>query len=173
MFCEKNVREAINGDDDAFMNLMNECKEQLYRTAYAYVKDEEMSLDIVQETVCKAYTSIHKLREPKFFNTWIIRIVINIAIDFYKTKSKVVYIEQEELLSKMGSTKNQQDERLYLLEVIDKMEEKYKKVIILKYFDDLTIQDISKVLDMPIGTVKTHLNKGLSFLREYMKEEVI
>lgn len=173
MFCEENVRKAIKGNDDAFMSLINECKEQLYRTAYAYVKDEEMSLDIVQETVCKAYTSIYKLREPKFFNTWIIRIVINIATDFYKRKSKIVYIEQEELLSKMGVTKNQQDERLYLLEVIDKMEEKYKKVIILKYFDDLTIQDISKVLDMPIGTVKTHLNKGLSFLREYMKEEVI
>ena len=80
MFCEKNVREAIKGDDEAFLDLMNECKEQLYRTAYAYVKDEEMSLDIVQETVCKAYTAIHKLREPKFFNTWIIRIVINIKI---------------------------------------------------------------------------------------------
>ena len=73
----------------------------------------------------------------------------------------------------MGATKNQQDERLYLLEVIDKMDEKHKKVIILKYFDDLTIQDISKVLDIPMGTVKTYLNKGLSFLREYMKEEVI
>lgn len=173
MFCEREVEKAIKGDDDAFMTLINECKHQLYRTAYAYVKDEEMSLDIVQETVCKAYTSIHKLREPKFFNTWIIRIVINIAIDFYKRKSKVVYIAQEELLSKIGSTKNQQDERLYLLEVIDKMDEKHKKVIILKYFDDLTIQDISKVLDIPMGTVKTHLNKGLLFLREYMKEEVI
>ncbi|MGL4107549.1 sigma-70 family RNA polymerase sigma factor [Clostridium sp. LP20] len=173
MFSEEDVREAINGDDNAFMKLINECKEQLYRTAYAYVKDEEMSLDIVQETVCKAYTSIHKLREAKLFNTWIIRIAINISTDFYKRKSKVVYIEQEELLSIMGSTKNQEDERLYLLEVIDKMDEKHKKVIILKYFDDLTIQDISKVLDIPIGTVKTHLNKGLSFLREYMKEEVI
>lgn len=173
MFCERKVRKAIKGDDDAFISLVDECKEQLYRTAYAYVRDEEMALDIVQETVCKAYTSISKLRNPKFFKTWIIKIAMNISIDFYNRKSKVVYIEQEELLSKIGGVSSQEEERLYLLDIIEKMDERYKKVIILKYFDDLTIQDIARILDMPVGTIKTYLNKGLSFLREYMKKEVI
>ncbi|MGV2644722.1 RNA polymerase subunit sigma-70, partial [Clostridium perfringens] len=61
------VMKAIKGDDDAFMVLINEHKEILYRTAYAYVKEEEAALDIVQETVYKAYISINKLREPKYF----------------------------------------------------------------------------------------------------------
>ena len=83
MFDEKIVKKAIKGNDKAFIILMNQCKEQIYRTAFAYVKEEETALDIVQEVVCKAYKSIENLREPKFFNTWIMRIAINISIDFY------------------------------------------------------------------------------------------
>ena len=70
MFDEKIVKKAIKGNDKAFIILMNQCKEQIYRTAFAYVKEEEMALDIVQEVVCKAYKSVENLREPKFFNTW-------------------------------------------------------------------------------------------------------
>lgn len=82
MFDEKIVKKAIKGNDKAFIILMNQCKEQIYRTAFAYVKEEETALDIVQEVVCKEYKSIENLREPKFFNTWIMRIAINISTDF-------------------------------------------------------------------------------------------
>lgn len=173
MFDELIVKKAIKGDDDAFMKLINKCKEQLYRTAYAYVKDEEMALDIVQETVYKAYISINKLKESKYFNTWIIRIAINISIDMHKKKKKLVYIEEKELLNKVGGETEEIDDRLYLLEAIETIDNKYKDVIILKYFDDLTLNEISRVLDIPIGTAKTYLNKGLVSLRSYMKEEVI
>ena len=90
MFDEKIVKKAIKGNDKAFIILMNQCKEQIYRTAFAYVKEEETALDIVQEVVCKAYKSIENLREPKFFNTWIMRIAINISTGFYNKKNKIV-----------------------------------------------------------------------------------
>lgn len=167
------VMKAINGDDDAFMLLINEHKERLYRTAYAYVKEEEAALDIVQETVYKAYISINKLREPKYFTTWIIKIVINISINMYKERQKVICIEQNELLNKAGGMVEDNDNRLYILEAIEKLESKYKDIIILKYFNDLTLPEISRVLDLPIGTAKTYLNKGLKILRNYMKKEAI
>ncbi|GAB6168045.1 sigma-70 family RNA polymerase sigma factor [Clostridium carnis] len=173
MLDEIMVKKAIKGDDKAFMDIINQCKEQIYRTAYAYVKDEEMALDIVQEAVCKAYISINTLKEPRYFNTWIIRITMNISINMYKKKQKIICIEQEELLSKIGGNTEDNDERLYLLEAIETLENKYKDVIILKYFDDLTLKEISKVLEIPIGTVKTYLNKGLIALRIYMKKEII
>lgn len=84
MLDELMVKKAIKGDENAFMELINQCKEQIYRTAYAYVKDEDLALDIVQETVCNAFISISKLREPKYFNTWIIRIAMNISISTCK-----------------------------------------------------------------------------------------
>lgn len=94
MLDELMVRKAIKGDEDSFMVLVNQCKEQIYRTAYAYVKDENLALDIVQETVYKAFISISKLKEPKYFNTWIIKIAMNISISVYKKNQKVVCMEQ-------------------------------------------------------------------------------
>lgn len=173
MFDEKIVKKAIKGNDKAFIILMNQCKEQIYRTAFAYVKEEEMALDIVQEVVCRAYKSIESLKEPKFFNTWIMRIAINISTDFYNKKSKVVCMEQDELISKMEVKHDDNDERLFLMESLDNLEEKYKKIIILKYFDDLTFKDIAEILSMPESTVKTNLYKGLSILRNDMKKEII
>ncbi|MBU3088121.1 sigma-70 family RNA polymerase sigma factor [Clostridium gasigenes] len=172
MLDELMVRKAIKGDEDSFMVLVNQCKEQIYRTAYAYVKDENLALDIVQETVCKAFISISKLKEPKYFNTWIIKIAINISISAYKKNQKVICMEQGELLNKVGVDEDN-NEKLYLLQAIDTLPDKHKDIIILKYFDDLTIQEIARVLDMPLGTVKTYLNKGLIALRIYMKKEVV
>ena len=174
MFDEKIVKKAIKGSDKAFIILMNQCKEQIYRTAFAYVKEEETALDIVQEVVCKEYKSIENLREPKFFNTWIMRIAINISTDFYNKKRKVVCMEEAELLSKVDvKYDNNYDERLFLMESLDKLEDKYKKIIILKYFDDLTFKDIAEILNMSENTVKTNLYKGLSILRNDMKKEII
>ncbi|MBU3104623.1 sigma-70 family RNA polymerase sigma factor [Clostridium gasigenes] len=172
MLDELMVRKAIKGDEDSFMVLVNQCKERIYRTAYAYVKDENLALDIVQETVCKAFISISKLKEAKYFNTWIIKIAINISISAYKKNQKVICMEQGELLNKVGVDEDN-NEKLYLLQAIDTLPDKHKDIIILKYFDDLTIQEIARVLDMPLGTVKTYLNKGLIALRTYMKKEVV
>lgn len=173
MFDEKIVKKAIKGNDKAFIILMNQCKEQIYRTAFAYVK-EETALDIIQEVVCKAYKSIENLREPKFFNTLIMRIAINISTDFYNKKNKIVCMEQDELISKMDIKHDtNHDERLFLMESLDKLQDKYKKIIILKYFDDLTFKDIAEILNMSENTVKTNLYKGLSILRNDMKKEII
>lgn len=173
MFDEKIVKKAIKGNDKAFIILMNQYKEQIYRTAFAYVKEENLALDIVQEVVCKAYKSIESLREPKYFNTWIMRIAINVSTDFYNKKSKLIYMEHEELSKNMDIEHYDNDERLFLMEALDKLDEKYKKIIILKYFDDLTFKDIAEILNMSENTVKTNLYKGLSILRNDMKRELV
>lgn len=173
MIDEGIVKKAIKGDEKAFLTLINNCKENIYRIAYAYVKNEELALDIVQETVCNAYASIEKLREPKYFNTWITRIAINESKKVYNKNKKIIYLEDKELQNNIGSKVEDNDERMYILDAINKLKDKHKEVIILKYFDDMTINEIANVLDMPIGTVKTYLNKGLETLREYMKKEIV
>ncbi len=173
MLEEKTIRKAIKGNDKAFLKLINDSKEQIYRTAFAYVKEEDMALEIVQEVVYRAYKSIKKLKEPKYFNTWIIRIAINVSTDFYNKKIKIVYMEHEKVLEKVEPVHNEEDDRLYLMESLDKLQEKYKKVVILKYFDDLTFKEIAEVLEIPESTVKTNLYKAISILRDHMKVEVI
>lgn len=76
------VLKAIRGDDDAFYILIENRKAMLYKTAFAYVKNKEDALDIVSDTVYKAYLSIDKVKSPEFFNTWMTRILINCALDF-------------------------------------------------------------------------------------------
>ena len=169
---DEKVTMAIEGDVQAFSSLIDSIKDNLYRTAYAYVKCKEDALDIVGDTVYKAFISIDKLRNPKLFKTWITRILINNAITFNNKRGRVIYLE-EEALGNMEAKKEDNDEKLDLLCAIDKLDERYKEVIILKYFDDLTINEISKVLDKPEGTIKTYLNKGLNALRLYIGREIV
>lgn len=91
MLKELKVKRAINGDEKAFIELIEKQREKLYRVAYAYVKNEEDALDIVQETVYKAYISIDTLRKPKYFNTWLTKILINISLATLK-KIKILFI---------------------------------------------------------------------------------
>lgn len=167
------VKKAIRGDDEAFEYIVNNCKERLYRTAFAYVKNEEQALDVVQETVYKAYVSIEKLKNPEYFNTWITRILINNALTVIKKNSKVVYLDNNELINNIIANEANSDEKIYIWQALEQLELKHREVIILKYFDDLTVTEIARVLDCPVGTVKTYLNKGLKKLREFVGKDVV
>lgn len=173
MNIEEQVKLAIKGNEKAFEYLMDINKEMLYRTAFAYVKNEQNALDILQETVYKAYISIDKLKEPKYFKTWLTKILINTAISFIKKNKKIVYITDDITNNSNYYESDIVNEKLDILSSIEKLDEKYKTIIILKYFQDLTLTEISEVLDCPIGTVKTYLNRALNKLRFFMNEEIV
>lgn len=173
MLDETRIKRAVKGDGKAFEELIGQCKENLYRTAFSYVRNEADALDIVQETVYKAYISIDKLKEPKYFNTWLTRILINIALTHIKKTSKIVYLDDHEMNKAMGTHETSVDESIYIWQALNSLEEKHREVIILKYFNDLTIGEVAKVLEYPVGTVKTYLNKGLSKLRSIMRKDVV
>lgn len=170
---ESLVKLSIKGNDEAFLQLIDIIKENLYRTAFSYVKNEEGALDVVQETVYKAYISIDKIKNPKFFKTWITRILINNSLDYIKKNKNVVYLENNDLIKTIGANEHNKDEKIYIWEAIESLDPKYREIISLKYFDDLTINEIANVLKYPVGTVKTYLNKGLSGLRKFMEREIV
>jgi RNA polymerase sigma-70 factor (ECF subfamily) len=171
MNLDDRVKLAIKGDEESFEYLINTFKENLYRTAYSYVKNEEDALDVLQETIYKAYISIEKLKEPKYFKTWITRILINNALDVIKKEKRIIEIEKVVKKDANYHENQKLEERLDIINYVDKLEDKYKNVIILKYFQDLTIVEISEVLEYPVGTVKTHLNAALKKLRVFMSKE--
>ena len=75
----KLVRQAKRGDVDAYGQLVEANQEYFYKTAYLYTKNEQMALDIVQECVLKGFRNIHSLKQPEYFRTWMIKILINSA----------------------------------------------------------------------------------------------
>ena len=167
-----NIKLAQKGDDNAFYALLSERKSQLYKTAYAYVKDSEEAMDIVSETVYKAYISIKKLKEPSLFNTWLTRILINTSLDSLKKNSKAIPLTEN---VNAGIDKISKDHEVIidLKLAVDRLHGKYKTLIILKYFQDMTLVEIAKILQCPLGTVKTMLHKALVELRLDLKEELL
>lgn len=172
MLKELKVKKAIRGDEKAFIEIIDDIKDKLYITAYSYVKNEQDALDIVQETVYKAYISIDKLKKPKYFNTWITRILINISINTINKNKKIIYLEEQNNLEERENIIDL-DQQLDINNALEKLEEKHKNVIHLKYFEDLTLNEISNKLDIPVGTAKTYLSRGLKRLRSIVGEENI
>jgi RNA polymerase sigma-70 factor (ECF subfamily) len=171
MEMEEKVKKAIKGDDNAFYEIIAERKVQLYRTAFTYVKNKEDALDIVSETVYKAYLSIKKLKEPLFFNTWLTRILINCSLDYIRKNKKVISFKEYDVIRDDTQFKNN-DEAIDLHNALGKLNENCKTIVILKYFQDLTIKEVAEVLQCPIGTIKTNLHKALIELRINLKEEL-
>jgi len=166
------IKLAQKGDDNAFYELISERKGQLYKTAFAYVKNKEEALDIVSDTVYKAYISIKKLKEPSLFNTWLTRILINTSLDCINKSSRA--ISYKENVSSEAKEILKDDEKIIDLKLaVDKLQGKYKTIVILKYFQDMTLMEIAKILQCPLGTVKTNLHKALEELRLDLKEELL
>ncbi|MBC8061076.1 MAG: sigma-70 family RNA polymerase sigma factor [Clostridiaceae bacterium] len=169
MDLEEKIIKAKKGDDNAFYELISERKDILYKTAFTYVKNKEDALDILNETVYRAFISIRKLKEPRFFNTWITRILINCALDTIRKDKKVLQLHEQKGLVSLSNTLPQ-EEVFDLYTAVDGLKERYKTIVILKYFQDMTFAEIAEVLQCPLGTVKTNLYKALQELRINLEE---
>ncbi len=160
------VKEAQKGNDHAFLKLFQEYENDIYRTAFVYVKNQEDALDVVQETAYRAFKSIKNLKEPKYLKTWIIKIAISCSIDVLRKQKKVVELKPE--VEKVLSNKDEKDLSLSMTldDLIQLLNETEKKVIILRYYFDFTIKEVSETLNIPLGTAKTILYRGLNKLRK-------
>lgn len=161
------ISKAKSGDDHAFYELITMNKEKLYKIAFSYLRDETDSLEAIQEVTYRAYTKLNKLKEPKFFSTWLIKILINYCTDELKRRKRTVFKPVED----HPTNELDKDARYDLEQAVDQLDTKYKTVIILKYYQDLTITDIAAILERPEGTIKTWLNKALKELRKGLRED--
>lgn len=161
------AKRAIAGDEDSFTLLIEQRRESVYRMAYTYVRNKEDALEIVQEAVYRAFISVHKLKQPQYFNTWLTRIAVNCALDYIRKSKKVVYMDKEH----EGSyTQAERDDALDLLEALEQLDEKSKTVLMLRYFEDLTIKEVAEVLNTPISSVKSIIYRGLEKLKVNLGE---
>ena len=164
------AKKAKNGDSDAFTELYKIHKIYLYKIAYSYVKDENKALDIMQECAYKGFFYIHKLKNPNIFKTWITRVLINVAIDYLKKESKIIYLDNDSSIA-CDEKDISLEEKMDLYNAIDTLKDKYKTVIILRYFNNMSIDDIAKTMEIPSNTVKSHLRRAKESLSKILKED--
>ncbi|WP_209511382.1 sigma-70 family RNA polymerase sigma factor [Sedimentibacter acidaminivorans] len=150
-------------------NYVVENKEKHYRIAYSYVKNVDDALDIVQEAIFKAIVSLDNLKNPEYIRTWFYRILINSAIDFIRKQKKIVVVDDEFISSfDCGTVDKYKDVDLY--RALDELPDNYRSIIILRFFEDLKIEEVAEILDENVNTVKTRLYKSLEKLRIKINE---
>jgi RNA polymerase sigma-70 factor (ECF subfamily) len=164
------VESAIKGSKEAFVSLIETYKEYLYRTAYLYVKNQHDASDIFQETVYKAFISIYKIKTPEYFKTWITKILINNINDKFRKNSKVVFMDIPEYSMNPKDTIDTASS-IDLYNAIDNLKGKHKTAIILRYMQDMSIKDITKVMSCSENTVKSYIHRALKSLRINLKED--
>lgn len=139
-------------------------REGYYRLAYTYVKNQQDALDIVQDSICKALTSGHKLKNTNGIKSWFYSIVVHTALDFLRKKSKIV-LTDDNILENIGGSETDNYKDMDLLDALDKLSDENKTIVMLKYFEDMKFSEIAQILNLPESTVKTKLYASLKKLR--------
>jgi RNA polymerase sigma-70 factor (ECF subfamily) len=178
---------ARNGDRRAFSELVDLYKDKIYHLAYRMLHNVQEAEDVVQETFLRVYTNLNRYDETQKFSTWIYRIGTNLCIDrlrkrkaSYSLDAEVNDSEGSDWYSMLASNDRTPEGELLLSETqeqvrraIDSLPEKYKSAVILRYLHDMSLQEISEVLDMPVTTVKTRVHRGREYLRERLEKESV
>ncbi|EPE2274837.1 RNA polymerase sigma factor [Enterococcus faecalis] len=160
------VKKAKRGDNDAFICLFKNYEQTLYNMARKFLTNEEDIADCLQETLFDAYKNIHTLKQPKYFNTWICKILIN--------NSKKILIANHKLSSydeKIYSSKSASIDSIELREMLLGLDSKYSEPLVLFYYNGFSLKEISNILELPLNTVKTRIYRAKEQLRITNEEE--
>ncbi|ANX10586.1 RNA polymerase sigma factor SigW [Fictibacillus halophilus] len=174
------VAQVKKGDQEAFEGIVDLFKDKIYRHCYRMVGNGHEAEDLAQETFLRAYRNISKYNNEFKFSTWIFRIATNLCIDRLRKKKPDYYLDaevpgtdgatmysqlsSEEPLPEQVVTENERWNELQ--EEIMKLPEKYRTAIVLKYVEDLSLEEISHIMDIPVPTVKTRIHRGREALKK-------
>ncbi|MCM2674263.1 sigma-70 family RNA polymerase sigma factor [Alkalicoccobacillus plakortidis] len=162
----KLIKKAQRGNSKAFLELFQAHEVDIYKMAFIYMKNEDDALEVVQETACRSFKKVSSLKEPRYFKTWLLRIAINSSIDLLRKKNMEVQFE-DNIKDYIPIDVNEDiDLEITVKDLIDHLNESEKSVVILRFYEDLTLKEISHVLDLSLGTVKTILYRALEKLRK-------
>lgn len=161
--------------DEEFTQMIMDNKEHLYKCAYYYLGDSEDAVEAVQETACRAYTNRKKFKSDKrALKAWITKILVNYCKDVYKRRSKVMPIDDFQKVKGIEDTYYVEPivENYTTFNIIKKIRQPYKEVLILRFIRDMKIKDIAKILDKPESTIKSQVQRAVQlFKEEYVQEE--
>lgn len=150
-------------DDEKFVELIQEYTANIYRLTLGILHNPSDAEDVVAETVLKAYEKIHTLRRAESFKAWLMQIAANEARRVYAKSKRIAPVDDIEQY--MPAFK---DEHHELWDVVMKLDVVYGEVVILYFYEQLSLKQIGKILGIPQGTVKSRLARGKKQLRELL-----
>lgn len=180
---KKRIQQVQKGDQNAFAEIVEIYKDKVYQICYRMLGNRHEAEDIAQEAFIRAYVNIDRYNPTKKFSTWLFRIATNLSIDRIRKKKPDYYLDAEvsgtegltmySQVAAKGALPEEEVESLELQDLVQaeivKLPDKYRSVIVLKYIEELSLKEISEILDLPIGTVKTRIHRGREALRKQLR----
>ncbi|MHB1293797.1 MAG: RNA polymerase sigma factor [Anaerolineae bacterium] len=143
-------------------------QDKIYRLAYSYTRNEQDALDVVQNAMIKALAA-RNLREPRYLKTWVYRVVVNAAIDYLRERNRLVLSDDWPDVEEADPPPEEADCDVH--EALDRLPADLKALVILRYFQELSLQEVADVLGMNLNTVKTKLYRALRLLRVEVEDD--
>jgi len=182
----KLIQKSKDGDVSAFEELITEYKKIAYNIALRILKNKEDAEDISQEALIKVFRSINQFNMMSSFKTWLYRIVVNTCLDFKRTqKALVISVDQpiqsghNEFFVDIQDNRPSPEEiaqskqtQKVIVDTIDKLEEDFRNVIILRDINGFSYEEISEILSCNIGTVKSRISRGRQRLKEMLETKI-
>lgn len=165
-FCKNmdDVRLAKAGNKEAFATLINCHRLTLYKVAKGILESDYDVTDAIQETIILAYTNIGSLKRDEYFKTWLVRILINECKKNLRRSNKTIPFEK---ISEQAVWDNYPSDSI-TSNCIMMLELSLRQVTVLYYYEDFSVNEIAKILNIPQGTVKSRLSKARSKILELM-----
>lgn len=167
---EELVEKAKEGNNEAFTNLILSLENDLYSIAKMRVKDEEQINDVLQETMITAYVNLPKIKENKYFKTWIIKILINKCNKSFKHK-KLMSLEDNDIDKYVGANEIQ-NKKLDFEDMISFLNKEEKTILTLYYYLSYTSKEIAQILNKREGTITSKISRAKQKIKNKYKGEV-
>lgn len=152
-------------DRDEFSERVRAVQERLYRISYGHLHEPQDRQDAVQEAIFKAWRNCHRLRNPAFFETWLIRILINECHNRQRAQRRLVPVE---VLPERAD--EAEEDHAELREAVLSLPEKLRLPIMLHYIEGYKTDEIARILCIPTGTVRSRLKRARSALKELLEQ---
>ncbi|MCG3089846.1 RNA polymerase sigma factor [Sporosarcina cyprini] len=170
------IRQVLAGDKQAFANIINKYKNPLYATILRMTKNPQDAQDLVQDAFIKVYRNLHKYDGGGAFSGWLYRVAINHCMDEFRKKrysTVQVQLEEEAIINPnhpeivfLKREKSRQLERL-----ISTLPEDERLIILLRYVNEISYEEISELLGVPLSTVRNKLHRAKKKMRDTVKRE--
>lgn len=175
---DKYVSEALSGKEDSYTKLVDKYQKPLYFHIRKMIKEVELVEDLVQEVFMKAFHNLSSYSNEYAFSTWLYRIATNHTIDYLRKKKLQTLSINEPYKSNDGEMEIQlpdesfatdspvmkKERKAIVQHAIENLPEKYRAVIEMRHMEEKSYQEISEILDLPLGTVKAHIFRARELL---------
>ena len=164
------VRQVLNGKNQAFEMLVVKYQKPIFNAAFRMVQNSDDAEEIAQSAFVKAYEKLSSYNEKYKFFSWLYRIAINETLNFISKRKNKDSLDTE-MVSRESSPEDlySHSERSQNLQIaLGELKSEYRAVIVLKHLQELSYQEISEILDVPVKTVKSHLFTARQQLREVL-----